>query len=63
MSSIRPHTCADPGPGRAHCTEYPGHDYSCYDAGDDVSFNYRHDFIHDCSDPACPRQRFENIGD
>ena len=41
MSSIRPGTCADPGPHGAHCTDYPGHHYSCYDAGDDASFNER----------------------
>lgn len=41
MSGIRQYTCGAPGPYGAHCTDYPGHDYSCYDAGNDVSFNAR----------------------
>lgn len=60
MSAIRRGACADPGPGDAHCTDDPGHRYSCYDAGDDVSFNHRQGFRHDCADPACPRQHFVN---
>lgn len=63
MSAIRPYTCAEPGPGDAHCTEHRTHDYSCYDASEDVSFNYRQNFRHDCEDPACPRQHFTNEGD
>lgn len=35
MSAIRPHACGDPGPYDAHCTDDPGHAYSCYDGGDD----------------------------
>lgn len=63
MSMIRTHACAEPGPYAAHCTDRPGHRYSCYDAGDDVSFNNRQDFRHDCDDTACMRQRFTNEGD
>lgn len=63
MSKIRTGTCADPGPGEAHCTDHLMHDYSCYDAGEDVSFNHRQDFEHSCSDPACPRPHFTNEGD
>ncbi|GEP38903.1 hypothetical protein NPS01_25660 [Nocardioides psychrotolerans] len=63
MSTIRTGTCADPGPSEAHCTDDPGHRYSCYDAGEDVSFNDRHDFTHECTDPACPQQSFVNEGD
>ena len=55
MSTIREHTCAEPGPRSAHCTDRPAHDYSCYDAGEDVSWNYRQDaeWTHECSDPRC----------
>ena len=56
MSRIRPGACAEPGPYAAHCTDYPMHDYSCYDAGEDVSFNHhRKDWgaPHSCTDPAC----------
>lgn len=60
MSRIRPHTCADPGPGEAHCTDDIGHRYSCYDAGEDVSFNDRQEFEHNCSDSSCPNQQFVN---
>lgn len=63
MSSVRKGYCGEPGPGDTHCTGYPAHDYSCYDAGEDVSFNHRHDFRHDCDDPACDRQHFTNEGD
>lgn len=63
MTAIRPGTCGDPGPYDAHCTERVGHDYSCYDAGEDVSFNHRHDFVHNCDDTACPTPNFTNEGD
>lgn len=63
MSRIRPGTCGDPGPYDAHCTDDPGHRYSCYDSGDDVSFNHRQHFRHDCDDPSCSRQHFTNDGD
>lgn len=63
MSAIRPGTCADPGPYDAHCTDDPGHRYSCYDGGADVSFNHRQAFKHDCDDPACPTPHFTNEGD
>lgn len=36
------------------------HRYSCYDAGEDVSFNHRQDFR---DDPGCDRQHFTNEGD
>lgn len=52
-----------PGPYDAHCTDYPGHDWSCHDGGDDVSFNSRIDFRHDCNDPNCDHQHFTNEGD
>jgi len=56
MSRRRPDTCRMPGPYAAHCTEDPRHRYSCYDAGEDVSFNDRQDWLsaHDCGDPTCP---------
>jgi hypothetical protein len=60
---MRDGTCADPGPYEAHCTDSPGHRYSCYDAGEDVSFNDRQNFKHACSDPACPTPNFVNEGD
>lgn len=63
MSGIRPHTCGEPGPGDAHCTDDVLHRYSCYDSGDDVSFNRRQDFRHDCNDPKCDNQHFTNRGD
>jgi hypothetical protein len=63
MSAIRQYSCGDPGPGDAHCTKDSGHLYSCYDAGEDVSFNHRHDFRHDCNDPRCSVQHFTNEGD
>ncbi len=58
MSRIRSGTCADPGPGDAHCTDYRGHRYSCYDAGEDVSWN-DHTMAddgtgHECAEPGCP---------
>jgi hypothetical protein len=52
-----------PGPYTAHCTDYPMHRYSCYDAGEDVSFNSRQDFRHDCNDTVCTQQHFTNEGD
>lgn len=63
MSAIRPGTCAEPGPYAAHCTDRPMHDYSCYDAGEDVSFNHRQDFTHACDDPDCPTPQLVNEGD
>lgn len=57
MSRIRPGTCAAGGPYGAHCSDYPAHRYSCYDAGDDVSFNagmmQDADLVHECDDPSC----------
>lgn len=57
MSGIRPGTCAAPGPYDQHCTELPDHRWSCYDAGEDASFNAgsMRDHLpdHDCNDPAC----------
>ncbi len=46
MRERRPGTCWEPGPYEAHCTDYPGHRYSCYDSSEDVSFNHRQDFTH-----------------
>lgn len=63
MSAIREGTCAEPGPYAAHCTDDRMHDYSCYDASEDVSFNHRQHFRHDCDDPQCGRQHFDNEGD
>jgi hypothetical protein len=63
MGAIREGECAEPGPYAAHCTDYPMHDYSCYDASEDVSFNDRHEFDHECTDPACPTPKFHNEGD
>lgn len=63
MSTIRPGTCGEPGPYAAHCTNDRMHDWSCYDAGEDVSFNHRQDFRHDCEDPTCPTPHFTNEGD
>lgn len=67
MSAIRRGRCAEPGPYDQHCTEYVGHRYSCYDAGEDASWNDRSpedwqtDTPHECDDPACreltPEQR------
>lgn len=60
MSRRRPGTCAEPGPRDLHCTDYPGHRHSCYDAGDDVSWNthspedWQTDTPHNCGDPECP---------
>lgn len=63
MSAVRPGSCGAPGPYAAHCTDDRHHRYSCYDAGEDVSFNSRQDFRHDCDDPGRNRQHFENEGD
>ncbi len=49
---IENRTCDEPGPGDSHCTDRPGHDWSCYDARGDVSFNARQDWTH-CH-PGCP---------
>jgi len=61
VSKIRHGTCGDPGPGDAHCTEDRLHDYSCYDAGEDISWNdgqfadgWYDEQPHTCTDPACP---------
>lgn len=61
MSRPRPHWCGAPGPYGAHCTDYPGHDYSCHDAGDDVSFNERtmrdEEIPHgECGDALCAEE-------
>lgn len=60
MSRRRPGTCADPGPYDYHCTEPIGHRYSCYDAGEDSSWNdgqFRDGWFdaspHECDDPDC----------
>jgi hypothetical protein len=59
MSRIRPGTCGEPGPYTTHCTEHIGHRYSCYDAGDDSSWNDRSpedwqtEQPHKCDDPRC----------
>lgn len=46
-----------PGPYDAHCTDHPGHHYSCYDGGEDVSFNEASmdEWLapHKCQDPEC----------
>lgn len=63
MSTRREGTCREPGPRGAHCTDHPGHKWSCYDAGDDVSWNdgqwYDFDLApHACDDPDCPDQSY-----
>lgn len=63
MGKIQTATCGMPGPSDAHCTEPRYHRFSCYDDGEDVSFNDRQDFVHDCSDPDCLTPHFENEGD
>jgi hypothetical protein len=71
MSAIRTGTCGAAGPYAAHCTEEPGHRYSCYDAGEDVSFNegMMRDtgLVHNCDDPNCVavnelRERYPEVG-
>lgn len=61
MSAVRNGTCADPGPLGAHCTEPVGHPYSCYDAGEDTSWNdgqwrdgWYDNLPHGCAEPDCP---------
>lgn len=54
--------CGAPGPYDSHCTEYPGHRWSCYDASKDVSFNFRQDFHHEC-EGKCSTPNFTNEGD
>jgi hypothetical protein len=59
MSGRRPGTCGEPGPYDAHCTLERMHDHSCYDGGEDVSWNHHqwYDFDlapHDCGDESCP---------
>ncbi|QAU06237.1 hypothetical protein SEA_RICKMORE_2 [Gordonia phage Rickmore] len=63
IKKIRKGECGDPGPYKTHCTLDPGHEFSCYDASDDTSFNHRQDFRHDCDDPDCETQHFTNEGD
>ena len=65
MSKRRPGTCGDPGPYDAHCALEPWHRYSCYDAGKDVSFNDRQDWLapHGCEDPDCPDNGYRAEGD
>lgn len=54
MSNIREGTCGAPGPYDYHCTDYIGHRYACYDAGEDVSFvEGDFDIPHQCDDPNC----------
>lgn len=59
MSRLRKGTCAEPGPYATHCTEPPLHRHSCYDAGDDSSWNDRFpedwqtETPHACEDPGC----------
>lgn len=63
MSRVRAHTCAEPGPWDYHCTEATGHRYSCYDAGEDTSWNdaspedWQTETPHVCDDPNCPSSR------
>lgn len=61
VTAARQHVCDDPGPYEAHCTLGMSHPYSCYDGGEDVSWNHRQDFKHDCGDPTCTP--FTNEGD
>jgi hypothetical protein len=66
VSRRRPGTCRMPGPGAVHCTEdSASHPYSCYDAGDDSSWNERQDwpYGHDCGDPDCPDIGYKPDGD
>lgn len=58
MSALRPGMCQEPGPREAHCTQDRYHRHSCYDAGEDVSWNdgqwYDFDLApHDCGDAGC----------
>ncbi len=58
MSGVRRRTCGEPGPREAHCTLERYHNWSCYDGGEDVSFNdnqwYDFDLApHRCDDADC----------
>jgi hypothetical protein len=59
VSRLRAGTCGEPGPGDLHCTEPPLHRYSCYDAGDDSSWNdrspegWQQETPHHCTDEGC----------
>lgn len=46
MGDVRRGMCGAPGPYEAHCTEPTWHQWSCYDAGEDVSFNDRQEWVH-----------------
>lgn len=63
MGSIGDYDCGNPGPGDKHCTDFPGHRFSCQDANAGGSFNDRQNFRHDCNDESCSRQHFDNEGD
>lgn len=63
MGRIWKGQCGEPGPYDTHCSEDYNHQYSCYDASADVSFNHRQEFDHKCEDPACPTPDFHNEGD
>ena len=61
-SAVAGYRCAATGPWGAVCTDYPGHDYSCYDGSLDTSFNsqWREDgdvpienHPFDCGCPEC----------
>jgi len=62
MSDLRPGTCGEGGPYGDHCSQAPGHQYACYDAGSDRSFVFGDTgdpaewFAHwrHCHDGACP---------
>jgi hypothetical protein len=60
MSTFRKGACGELGPYDYHCTDYPGHRYSCYDASEDTSWNdrspedWQEDMPHSCADPGCP---------
>lgn len=63
MSIRRQGACQMPGPRDAHCTDHPMHQWSCYDAGEDVSWNegqwYDFDLApHACDDPGCRDQDY-----
>lgn len=51
--------CNEQGPYSTHCTDRPMHDYSCYDAQDDSSWNSRSpedwqtEVGHQCGDADC----------
>lgn len=61
MSARQRGVCNAPGPYAAHCTEHRDHRYSCYDAGEDVSFNDRQDWLapHGCEDQHCPDNGYQ----